>query len=87
MVVKTITITEDAYKAIKSLKRGEESFSDLFLRVGKKQLTVKDIMGILKHTPEESAEFRRRVREVHKGIDESMKKRIEDVRSRLKRFN
>ena len=47
MAVKTITVTEDAYDTMKRLKKGDESFSDLFLRIGNKPLTCKDIEGIL----------------------------------------
>ncbi len=46
MGVKTITLTEDAYKALKSLKSSNESFSDTILRVaGKKSL--REFVGIL----------------------------------------
>ena len=87
MAVKTITITTDAYDAIKHLKRGEESFSELFLRIAPKRITIKDIAGILKHTPEEAAAFKHRVLEYHKQLGEDWDKRIEDVRSRLKRHH
>ncbi len=87
MVVKTITITEDAYDTIKGMKKPDESFSELFLRIGKKPLTIKDIAGILKHTPEEAAEFRKRFWEYRKSLGEGMEKRIEDVRTRFKRYN
>lgn len=33
MVVKTITITEEAYNALKRLKKEEESFSEVVLRL------------------------------------------------------
>jgi predicted CopG family antitoxin len=85
MVVKTITVTEDAYEAMKRLKREYESFSDLFLRISGKPITIKDIAGILKHTPEETEEFRRRVLDVHKRLGEGMRRRIENVRARLER--
>ena len=39
MAVKTITVTTDAYEALKSLKEKNESFSETILRVyGKKSL-------------------------------------------------
>lgn len=87
MAIKTITVTEQAYDVIKRLKNAEESFSELFMRIGSRQLTVKDIAGVLKQTPEESEKLRRRVHEVHERIGVGIQKRINDVRSRLKRFN
>lgn len=37
MAVKTITVTEDAYKALKSLKTSDESFSEAILRIAKRK--------------------------------------------------
>ena len=48
MTIKTITVTEDAYNAIKKMKLGDESFSDLFLRIGEGNLKIKDLIGALK---------------------------------------
>jgi predicted CopG family antitoxin len=72
---------------MKSMKRPDESFSELFLRIGKKPLQIKDIIGILKQTPEEAAEFKRRVREIHEELGKGMERRIEDVRARFKRYH
>jgi len=44
MVVKTITITEEAYKALASEKNPDESFSQVILRTHKKKGNVEDIM-------------------------------------------
>ena len=85
MVTKTVTITEDAYHAIKRLKQGDESFSDLFLRLGTHQLTAKDIVGILKHTPEEDRIYKERVLKLHEELGEGLQKRLDDVRTRFKR--
>ncbi len=87
MAVKTITVTENAYDAMKRLKGADESFSELFIRIGKKQLTVDGIAGILKHTPEEAQAFRERVRAVHEGLNAGFKRRAADVRARLKRIH
>jgi len=87
MAVKTITITTEAYEAIKHLKREDESFSQLFVRIAKKPVTLKDIAGILKHTPQEADAFRKRVLLARKELGEGMDKRIEDVRTRLKRYH
>ena len=36
-MVKTITIMDDAYEALKRLKKKDESFSDIIRRVGKEK--------------------------------------------------
>ena len=82
MVTKTITITEDAYDAIKRMKRGDESFSELFKRMSKAPVKVKDIVGLLKDTG-----FKERVLEKHKELSEGFARRIADVRTRLKRID
>ena len=84
MAVKTITVTEEAYQAIKRLKTEQESFSELFLRLSTRSLTARDLRGILKHTPEEAEEFRRRVREVHERLGRDIQERVEHVRTRFK---
>ena len=68
MAVKTITVTEEAYGSLKRLKSENESFSDLFLRLADASTTAKDILGFLRHSPEEAAKFARRVRAVHEGL-------------------
>jgi predicted CopG family antitoxin len=35
MTIKSLTITEDAYDALKAMKHGDESFSEAILRVAK----------------------------------------------------
>ena len=85
MSIKTITVTEDAYEAMKRLKFEDESFSELFKRLSSKNATARDILGMLKHSPEESKAFRRRVKEAGDRLDKGIREGIEDVRSRLKR--
>ncbi len=46
MAVKTITITEEAYRNLKARKTGEESFSDVILRLTKRR-PLRDFVGIL----------------------------------------
>ena len=81
MAVKTITITTEAYQAIKGLKREDESFSELFLRIAPKRVTIKDIAGIFKHTPEEIEAWQERIRQGRRDFDEGMERRITDVRA------
>ncbi len=81
MAVKTITVTEDAYEALKSLKTSNESFSKTILRVAGRR-SLKEFVGVLS---EESAnrlegaikEMRRRHSEAHR---KRMKKIIKAFR-------
>ena len=85
MVTKTITVTEEAYNAIKGMKRGDESFSELFKRIESKPLRVKDMVGLLNDTPEEAEAFARRVRDLRKKASRDWDRRIANVRTRFKR--
>lgn len=55
MAVKTITITEDAYGALKKLKDTNESFSKTILRISKRK-SLNDFFGILSRESGEKLE-------------------------------
>jgi len=76
MAVKTITITTQAYEAIKHLKKAEESFSELFLRISPKKITIKDIAGILK-----DSDIEERFLKLRKQLGKGMEKRQHDLHS------
>ena len=70
MAVKTITITESAYRRLKSRKLGDESFSDVILRLTKRR-PLSDFVGIL--SPESANAIRRAIdidRELRRKVDE-----------------
>ncbi len=46
MVVKTITVTEEAYHRLKSRKTADESFSDVIIRLTKRP-PLSDFVGVL----------------------------------------
>ena len=76
MTVKTITVTEDAYKALKGLKEPLESFSETLLRVTKKH-SLLEFVGILS---EESADrLENKIREFRKQHNQTHKKRIKKI--------
>ena len=76
MAVKTITVTEDAYEALKSLKGENESFTETILRVAKKK-SLWDFVGVLS---EESAErMEREIREARRRHAITRKARIERI--------
>jgi len=71
MGVKTITITEEAYRRLKSRKAGEESFSDVVLRLTKRR-PLSDFVGILR--PESADAVRKAIdedRELRRTVDEA----------------
>lgn len=55
MVVRTITVTEEAYRRVKAQKREAESFSDVLLRLTKRK-PLTDFAGVL--SPSSAATWR-----------------------------
>lgn len=76
MVVKTITVTEDAYDALKSRKAAHESFSEAILRVTKRK-PLSAFFGVLSKESGERLEA---------AIRESRKRRTEVHRARIRRI-
>ena len=74
MAVKTITIKENAYEALKSLKLSRESFSETILRIAKRK-PLSEFFGVLSKNTGEKLE---------KAILASRKKRNEAHRARMK---
>ena len=59
MTVKTITITEEAYKALAGDKKNDESFSEVILRTHKKKGNWEDVrkfIGAWEHIPDKVIE-------------------------------
>ncbi len=76
MAVKTITVTEGAYEALKSLKGANESFSKTLLRVAKRK-PLSSFFGVLSGETGERFE---------KAVLEARKKRNESHRARMKKI-
>lgn len=72
MVVKTITITEEAYRSLKARKAGEESFSDVILRLTRRR-PLRDFVGIL--SPESADAIRLAIDE-----DRTLRRRVDATR-------
>jgi len=47
-MVKTITVTKDAYDKLKKMKLDNESFSDVINRIGSPKKDIKSLIGIMK---------------------------------------
>ncbi len=80
MTVKTITVTEDAYEALKSKKEPNESFSEAILRITKRR-PLSEFYGILKG--ESGEEFEKAIMERRKAHTKSHLERIERIRKEL----
>ena len=73
MAVKTITVTEAAYKALKSLKASRESFSDTILRVAQKK-SLREFAGLL--SAELADELEQNIRKMRQERNQAHKKRM-----------
>ena len=82
MVVKTITVTEYAYETLKGLKHSNESFSEVIVRVGSRHATAKDLFGILRSTPEQVTEHRKRFKRIRQKLSQEVEDRIKSVSNR-----
>jgi predicted CopG family antitoxin len=77
MVSKTITVTEEAYKAIARLKQKDESFSKLFLRLSaKKTPDLRKFVGILKGDAEKAKKEAKKIRDQMSKDVERRSKRV-----------
>lgn len=76
MAVKTITVKESAYEALKSLQLSRESFSDTILRIAKRK-SLSLFYGVLSKKTGERLE---------KGILTMRKKRNEAHKARIKQI-
>jgi len=72
---KTITITKTAYDALRREKGKDESFSQLALRLSRKNGTLKECMGLWKLTEKEKKIFEQ-IRGSWAISDKEMKKRV-----------
>jgi len=79
MVTKTITVTEDAYESLKRLKYEDESFSNLFKRIGSEKISIGNYFGVLGKSERELKEARKRIKEIRKKVSKDMEKREKNV--------
>ncbi len=76
MVIKSLTITEEAYNALKALKHGDESFSEVILRTSKDKIgAAAKFFGALKLPSEEVDEWKRNIKNSRKKFDEELEQR------------
>ncbi len=77
MVIKTITITGEAYENIKRLKAADESFSKLFMRLSREKVKVRDLLGAVKMKDAEA--MKRKIAEYRKKVSKDILERRKDV--------
>ncbi len=72
-MVKTITVTDDAYEMLRKMKSGDESFSEVIKRIAKPRVNLRDYFGIL---PKEDIKgARKSLKERRKRISKSIEAR------------
>lgn len=77
MATKTLTIREEVYDRLKSMKRDDESFSDLLERLSGGDEDVMKGFGVF--TGEEGEEFVAGVEEARERMDHDFKERADDL--------
>lgn len=83
MTIKSLTITEDAYDALKAIKHGDESFSNVILRISKeKRDHIEKYFGILKDSPGSAEEWVEDIKKKRKEAD----KESEEHQKKLKKI-
>ena len=76
MVIKSLTITENAYDALKTLKYGNESFTDVILRVTKDRTKLIDkYFGIFKGGEAEAANLINKIKKRKAEVDKDFERR------------
>ncbi|MBI2631892.1 hypothetical protein HYW75_02730 [Candidatus Pacearchaeota archaeon] len=84
MVVKTITVTEEAYNALKHLKKDEQSFSEIIIEISsEKKGDISGFLGILKNKSKELAEMRKEIKKRKGEINKESSEREKKIRKRL----
>lgn len=84
MVIKSLTITEDAYDALKTLKHGDESFSDVILRTASEKVgAAAKYFGALKMPEEESKAWLGNIKESRKSLNKNFEERRKRIRGLL----
>lgn len=80
MTIKSLTITEEAYNAIKSLKHGDESFSGVLVRIAKeKKGRAANFFGALEGGSSQAKKWKEQIKLRRFEIEKEFKKRSEEM--------
>jgi predicted CopG family antitoxin len=84
MAIKSLTITEEAYKALKQLKHGKESFSQVILRVSRDKVgATAKFLGCLKMSEKEYQDMKKRIRERRMEIEREARQRNKNIQRKM----
>lgn len=72
-MVKTITITEEAYDKLKRMKLEDESFSNLIKRIDTQKTSINSIIGIMKNIDTEA--IKKKIKEFREEFTKDVEKR------------
>ena len=82
MVVKTITITEDAYNVLKRMKKSNQSFSELIIEFSEeKKGHLINLFGILKDKSKDMDELQEKSINYRKDFDSDSLARIKKLKN------
>jgi len=82
MTIKSLTVTEEAYDALKRLKHGDESFSEVIVRVAHNRIgAAAKFCGILSRT--DAAKLRANIKKCRVELEREFAQRAEKLSKRL----
>ncbi|MBI3033263.1 antitoxin VapB family protein [Candidatus Woesearchaeota archaeon] len=83
MVIKSLTITEDAYNALKTIKSVDESFSDVILRVSTNKIgAAAKFAGVFKMNDTEVKQWKQQIEKRRSEINHEFIGRSRKSKSR-----
>ncbi|MEK6857400.1 MAG: antitoxin VapB family protein [Nanoarchaeota archaeon] len=81
MVIKSLTITENAYDVLSRLKHGNESFSDVIIRIGdEKSVDLEKYFGILKGGEKKAEELISTIKKRRIEFEEDYTKKLTNLK-------
>ena len=82
MTIKSLTITEDAYEALKRNKHGDESFSEAILRITEKKTEhLTKYFGSLKESGLDAEQWIRAIKKRRKEITKKAEEKTQYLKS------
>ncbi|GEM_PF-6687131 len=81
MVIKSLTITEEAYNALKRIKYEEESFSKVIIRISnEKRGSLAEYFGVLKDSKDKLHELKKEIKERRSKINLEFLERTKKIK-------
>ncbi len=78
MAIKSLSITEDAYEALKAIKLEDESFSDVILRLSQEKVgAAAKFFGIWKNKSNLARDIKGDIKKRHAALDKELSQRQE----------